>query len=231
MRPGRPGRLPVPERHGAARRALRRAARRGRAGRHQHPPRAARRCARSAPTRAPACSSPTPPSRRPSRRCSTAWASRRSCGTAAAAPPAGRRRYADLLARGSDDPLPWTVDDEDATISINYTSGTTGDPEGRDVHPPRRLPERAGREHHRTATGRTPSTCGRCRCSTATAGATRGRSSAAGGAQVCLRAVRGDAIWALIDEEGVTHLCGAPAVLSVLVNDPSRPPARARRSP
>ncbi len=35
-------------------------------------------------------------------------------------------------------PSPWTVDDEDATISINYTSGTTGSPEGRDVHPPRR---------------------------------------------------------------------------------------------
>ena len=38
--------------------------------------------------------------------------------------------YADLLARGSDDSIAWTVDDEDATISINYTSGTTGDPKG-----------------------------------------------------------------------------------------------------
>ena len=38
--------------------------------------------------------------------------------------------------------------------------------------------------------------------------------AAAGGTQVCLRAVRGDAVWRLIDEEGVTHLCGAPAVLS-----------------
>ena len=38
--------------------------------------------------------------------------------------------YAELLERGSDDPLPWTVDDEDATISINYTSGTTGQPKG-----------------------------------------------------------------------------------------------------
>ncbi len=38
--------------------------------------------------------------------------------------------YDDLLARGEDDPLPWTVDDELATISINYTSGTTGQPKG-----------------------------------------------------------------------------------------------------
>ena len=38
----------------------------------------------------------------------------------------------------------------------------------------------------------------------------RGRSTAIGGTHVCLRAVRGDAIWQLIDEERVTHLDGAP---------------------
>jgi len=38
--------------------------------------------------------------------------------------------YADLLARGSDGPLPWTVDDELAVIAINYTSGTTCRPKG-----------------------------------------------------------------------------------------------------
>ena len=38
--------------------------------------------------------------------------------------------YDDLLARGTDEPLPWTVEDETATISINYTSGTTGKPKG-----------------------------------------------------------------------------------------------------
>ena len=38
--------------------------------------------------------------------------------------------YDDLLARGHDDDLPWTVDDEEGTISINYTSGTTGRPKG-----------------------------------------------------------------------------------------------------
>ena len=39
-------------------------------------------------------------------------------------------RYPDLLERGSDEPLGWTVDDELATITINYTSGTTGKPKG-----------------------------------------------------------------------------------------------------
>src|ERR1039457_5458459 len=38
--------------------------------------------------------------------------------------------YAELCARGSDDPMPWTVQDERSTISINYTSGTTGRPKG-----------------------------------------------------------------------------------------------------
>ena len=38
--------------------------------------------------------------------------------------------YAEFCARGSDEPLPWTVEDERSTISINYTSGTTGRPKG-----------------------------------------------------------------------------------------------------
>ncbi|MBO9533926.1 MAG: AMP-binding protein, partial [Solirubrobacteraceae bacterium] len=47
---------------------------------------------------------------------------------AAAAAELGGIAYADLLERGSEAPLAWEVDDEDATITINYTSGTTGQP-------------------------------------------------------------------------------------------------------
>ena len=38
--------------------------------------------------------------------------------------------YDELMARGSEDPLPWTVDDELSLIAINYSSGTTGQPKG-----------------------------------------------------------------------------------------------------
>ena len=80
--------------------------------------------------------------------------------------------YADLLARGTDEPLPWEVDDELATIAINYTSGTTGAPKG--------VTRTAGRISTRSARWFTPNTrrarctCGRSRCSTATDGARRG---------------------------------------------------------
>jgi fatty-acyl-CoA synthase len=48
--------------------------------------------------------------------------------------------------------------------------------------------------------------------------------TAVGGTHVCLRAVRADVAWRLIHEEGVTHLCGAPPVLSALANAPEAAP-------
>ena len=71
------------------------------------------------------------------------------------------------------EPLPWTAPDEQATISINYTSGTTGDPKG--VAYTHRgaylnsLGEVIHSEHLPTR-----STSGRSRCFTATGGARRG---------------------------------------------------------
>ena len=107
--------------------------------------------------------------------------------------------------------------DEWQAIALNYTSGTTGNPKGVVYHHRGALSER-GRQHaglEHAAASR--SICGRCRCSTATAGASPGRSCCQAGTQVCLRRVasdddlRGDRA-----THGVTHLCGAPIVMGML---------------
>jgi fatty-acyl-CoA synthase len=45
-----------------------------------------------------------------------------------------------------------------------------------------------------------------------------------GATHVCLRAVRADVIWRLLDEERVTHLDGAPTVLVTIANAPQAHP-------
>jgi fatty-acyl-CoA synthase len=41
------------------------------------------------------------------------------------------------------------------------------------------------------------------------------------GTQVCLRYVRPDAIWKALADHGITHLCGAPIVMSMMLNAPA----------
>ena len=102
---------------------------------------------------------------------------------------------------------------EEDTISDQLHQRHHRAAEGRDVHASRRVPERARR-------GR------------ATRGSTRASVylwtlpmfhcngwcftwavTAVGGTHVCLRKVDPPLVWRLLDEEGVTHLCGAPTVL------------------
>ncbi len=95
-------------------------------------------------------------------------------------------------------------------------------PEGRGRAPPRRLPER-DRQRASPGTCRgTRSTCGRCRCSTATAGASRGRCRRwRAPTSACARSTPA-LIFALVREHRVTHYCGAPIVHSTLINAPIR---------
>ncbi len=44
--------------------------------------------------------------------------------------------------------------------------------------------------------------------------------TAAGGTHLCLRAVREEPVWEAIDGLGVTHLCGAPTVCSIIADAP-----------
>lgn len=124
--------------------------------------------------------------------------------------------YADLLARGSNAPLPWEVDDEDSVISINYTSGTTGKPKGVMYTHRGAYLAALGNVHHSGFGIDTKYlwTLPMFHCN-GWCGAWA--VAAAAGTQVCLRAVRGDDMWALIDGEGITHLNGAPTVLSFLI--------------
>jgi len=128
-------------------------------------------------------------------------------------------RYDDLLARGKDDPLPWAVDDEDATISINYTSGTTGKPKGVMYHHRGAYLNSFGEIVH---SAHTPDsvylwTLPMFHCN---GWCTPWALTAIGGTHVCLREVRGDVIWGLITEHGVTHLNGAPTVVTTIMRAP-----------
>jgi fatty-acyl-CoA synthase len=125
-------------------------------------------------------------------------------------------RYDDLLARGNDEPLPWTVEDESSTLSINYTSGTTGKPKGVMYHHRGAHLNSFGEIIH---SAHTPDsvylwTLPMFHCN---GWCTPWALTAIGGTHVCLREIRGDAIWALIREHRVTHLNGAPTVVTTIL--------------
>jgi 3-(methylthio)propionyl---CoA ligase len=132
----------------------------------------------------------------------------------------GAIEYEDFLAAGVAD-FAWKMpDDEWDAISLNYTSGTTGDPKGVVYH-------------HRGAyllaignvlTGSMGKHCvylwtlpmfhcnGWCFPWTV---------SVVAGTHVCLRQVRAPAMYDAIARHKVTHLCGAPIVMATLLNAPA----------
>ncbi|MGV9713301.1 AMP-binding protein [Gordonia sp. NPDC003424] len=130
--------------------------------------------------------------------------------------------YPDFLALADDldpTPLPWTVDDENQVITINYTSGTTGKPKGVMYTHRGAYLNSFGETFHNHFTGRTRYlwTLPMFHCN---GWCTPWAVTQASGTHICLRAVRGDAVWDAIDNLGATHMCGAPTVCTTIAGSP-----------
>ncbi|MDM1781957.1 acyl-CoA synthetase [Acinetobacter sp. 10FS3-1] len=133
--------------------------------------------------------------------------------------PIGQIEYEDWLAEG-DASFEWHLpQDEWDAISLNYTSGTTGNPKGVVYHHRGAYINAAS---NIIACGMTPRATylwtlplfhcnGWCFAWTMAAN---------GGTNICLRKVDPELIFKLIEQHKVDYFCAAPIVLSMLINTP-----------
>ena len=129
----------------------------------------------------------------------------------------GEIDYEALLAQG-DEHFEWLrpLDEWDA-IALNYTSGTTGDPKGVVYH--HRGANLLAMGNVVTADmGRHPVYLWTLPMFHCNGWCFPWSISVKAGTHVCLRQVRAKTLYDLIAEHGVTHLCGAPIVMSILLN-------------
>ena len=136
----------------------------------------------------------------------------------------GEVTYDELLAEGDPDFAPLYPADEWQAIALGYTSGTTGRPKGVVTH-------------HRGAylnaigdilvweMGLHPTYLWTLPMFHCNGWCFPWAVALQGGTQVCLRRVEGGAIYAALAEHKVTHLCGAPVVMGMIIN---APPAQRR---
>jgi len=129
----------------------------------------------------------------------------------------GERDYEALLGEG-DPGFEWRMpEDEWQAISLNYTSGTTGNPKGVVYHHRgaylNAMSNIVGWDmpHHPVYLWTLPMFHCNGWCFPWSMAAVAGTS-------VCLRNVTGANIFNAIAEHGVTHFCGAPIVLSMVIN-------------
>ncbi|HJP51342.1 MAG TPA: acyl-CoA synthetase [Pseudomonadales bacterium] len=129
----------------------------------------------------------------------------------------GEATYDEMLIEGDED-YHWQLpEDEWDAISLNYTSGTTGDPKGVVYHH-RGAYLNAANNALSWEMGLHPRylwTLPMFHCNGWCFPWTIATSI---GVTVCLRHVREDAVFTAIKEHDVTHFCGAPVVLNSLIN-------------
>ncbi len=132
----------------------------------------------------------------------------------------GELTYEQLLAEGDPEASWQGPADEWDAIALNYTSGTTGNPKGVVYHHRGAYLNALGNAivwsmpRHPVYLWTLPMFhCnGWCFPWTVTALA---------GTHVCLRRVEAASVFAALAEHGVTHLCGAPVVMNMLLNAPA----------
>ncbi|OLC60630.1 MAG: acyl-CoA synthetase [Ktedonobacter sp. 13_1_40CM_4_52_4] len=128
--------------------------------------------------------------------------------------------YEVFLAGGSPHQVESWLKDEEETVSINYTSGTTGNPKGvmytyRGAYL-NALAEIISTGMSNTSVYLWTLPMFHCNGWCFTWGVT-----AVGGTHVCLRRVDPAQIWELFESEGVTHFNGPPTIQIFLVNHPT----------
>ncbi len=132
----------------------------------------------------------------------------------------GRDEYEPFLDSAPSTPPESWLEDEEETISINYTSGTTGQPKGVQYTYRGAYLNALGEV---ITAGMAPESVylwtlpmfhcnGWCFPWAVTA---------VGARHVTLRTIDVDRVWQLIDQEGVTHYSGAPTVQQMIINHPS----------
>jgi len=127
--------------------------------------------------------------------------------------------YEAFLAAGSPEPVESWLQDEEETISINYTSGTTGNPKGV-MYTYRGAYLNALTEVIETGLKSSSVYLWTLPMFHCNGWCFTWAVIAVGGTHVCLRALDPGLIWDLVESECVTHYNGAPTVQIMLVNHP-----------
>ncbi|HET9555289.1 MAG TPA: long-chain-fatty-acid--CoA ligase [Anaeromyxobacteraceae bacterium] len=143
-------------------------------------------------------------------------------------PTWGEIGYERFLAIGSPEPFVPDVDDEEQVITINYTSGTTGQPKGV-MYTHRGAYLNALGEIVETGLGAESVYLWTLPMFHCNGWCFTWAVTAAGARHVVIPKVEPARVFQLVAEEGVTHLCGAPTVLVMLQSELPSPDFRFTR--